>query len=155
MASSWVVIHLSCSPELLGVPRDSSTLLISLVQCVGVLAPSELVSESILVLASSQFVILAVYLSVSLWLGLAWVFLFKSSDKKNPKKPQTHDKWLFASSTMELCINSANILPPKGSSSGVTDSYSMSLSDCSSRSFQGFFFFCCCINWNWSRCSAP
>lgn len=89
--------------------------LISLVLCVGVLAPAEQVSVSILVLASRQFVILGVYLSTSLWLGLAWVFLLKSRDKK-------HDKWFCASSTMELCNNSANILPPKESSSGVTDS---------------------------------
>lgn len=130
MGSSWIVAPLSCSPEPLGV-LGSAPRLISLVLCGRVLVPAELVSVSILVLASRQFVILGVYLSVSMWLGLTWIFLLKSCDKK-------HNKWLCASSTMELCNNSANILPPKESSSGVTDSYSMSLSDCSSQSFQGF-----------------
>lgn len=56
--------------------------LISFVQCIGVLASAEQGSVSILVLASGQFVILGVYLSASLWLGVAWVFLLKSCDTK-------------------------------------------------------------------------
>lgn len=50
-----------------------------------------------------------------------------------------HDKWLCASSTIECsAITVLTFYPQKESSSGVTDSYSMSLSGCSSWSSQGF-----------------
>ena len=56
-----------------------------------------------------------------MWLGLAWVFLLKSCD-------ENCDEWLCASSTMECsAITVLTLRPPPPSSSGVMDSYAVSL----------------------------